>query len=879
MKPFGWFTRREEREQKLEEEICAHLAMAVRERIERGESPAEAEANARREFGNATLVKEVTRDMWGWRWLETLLQDLRFGLRQLRRNPGFTAVAIITLALGIGANTAVFSIVDAVLLRPLPYKNASRLTFITQRLPKERIGLEFDRYREFEVWRRYSHSFDRLATATWAQGAGAIWSWRGEKREILAIPASANFFSMLGAHAAQGRTFETQDLKNPCTVVLSHGFWKDGLGGTPGWVGKSLTLNNTACTIVGIMPKDFSFYPKQAQLWTLITPTSALARRPWDMNVAVIGLLKPGVGRASAQAELAGIENRIITENASLGAMELQPDVLDLKSMFTWLTGRHLRSSLIMLFGAVVFVLLIACVNVANLLLGRASERQKELGVRAALGSGRSRLIRQLLTESVVLSLSGAFLGTLVAIFCVRYVNATQATELPPGNPVSVNGQVLVFTATLAILTGILFGLVPAWKASRLDLNQVLKESSQTASRGAFSHRASRILVVSEMALSLIVLVAAGLLIESLVRLTDAPLGYERSHLLTADVRLPASSSPKASDWKRFSERLYSQLESLPGVKGVAFGPPLMGWIGGTRVTIEGATSPSRVGSASGPEGVTNAYFHVLGVPLLRGRVFTDQDRQGSMPVAIVNEAFARKFFPKGNPLGQHIKLGKPDGAKAWLTIVGVVGNVSRPTLFMGYTKGPDVYLPLRQDPSNGFFLFVRAAGNTRAVESSIGRAVTVVDPNRPLPTVTTINESLSRFMAQPRFRAELFGIFGALALLLAAAGIYGVLSHIVAQRTHEIGIRMALGAQKVHVLKMVLGQGLKLVVIGLGIGMIGALILTRFLASLLYGVKPIDPITLIAVSLLLTGVALLACYIPARRAAKIDPMEALRYE
>jgi predicted permease len=871
--------RRENLERELSDELQHHIELKTQENIDAGMSAEEARYAALKAFGGVEQKKEQCRDADRLRWLEDVLQDVRFGLRQLHRNPGFTAVAVLTLALGIGANTAIFSIVDAVLLRPLPWKNADRLTFVTQRLPKERIGLAFDTYREFEAWKRYSHSFEKLAAATWARDAGAVLSWHGTKQEILAIPATVNFFSMLGVHAAQGRTFEAEDLRNPCTVVLAHSFWQERFGGKPGWVGKSLILNGAVCTIVGIMPKDFSVYPKQSQLWMLITPASRFTKHPWDMPVCIFGLLKPGVSRASAQAELRGIENRIIHENPSLAAMKLRPNVLDLQWEFTWLTGRNLRSSLTILFAAVIFVLLIACVNVANLLLGRASERQKELGVRAALGSGRSRLIRQLLTESIVLSLSGALLGTFVAVFCVRYIDVTEATQLPPGNPVTVNWQVLVFTAVLALVTGILFGLVPAWKSSRLDLNEVLKESGRTASRGALGHRASRILVVAEMALSLVVLGAAGLLIESAVRLTNAPLGYQRNNLLTANIRLPAGSYPKAADQTRFWNRLGLQLRSLPGVKGAAFGPMATSSSGPRQVTIEGAGASSRAGSASGPDPVSASYFHVLGIPLLRGREFAERDRTGSMPVAIVNQAFARKFFSQGNPLGQHIKLGKPDAARPWLTIVGVVGDVSRPTLFMGYAEGPDVYRPLRQEPQDTLSLFVRTRGGARTLESSIRRAVTTVDNNLPPPDVDTVNHELSWFTAQPWFRAALFGTFGALALLLAAVGIYGVLSQLVTQRFHEIGIRVALGAQHGDVLRLILGEGFRLIATGVAIGIAGALGLTRLLSSFLYGVSPGDPLTFLAVSLTLAGVALVACYVPARRATKVDPMVALRYE
>jgi len=871
--------QREQFDADLKEEMRLHLEFSEREKVEGGLSPGEAHYAAQRRFGNNLLLRERSRDMWGWNWLEAFFQDVRYGLRQLRRNPGFTIVAVLTLALGIGANTAIFSIVDAVLLRPLPFRNANRLVFITQRSPKDRIGAAYDTYREFEEWDLHARSFEKVAAATWApRDAGAILSWRGERQEILAVPASVNFFSTLGAGAAQGRTFENGDLASPCTVVLAHQFWQERLGGAQGWVGKSVILNDKACTVVGIMPKDFSVYPKQTQMWTLITPHSAIAKNPWKMPVVVFGLLGSGVSRVGAQAELAGLENRIIGEKPDLAAMRLQPDVLGLRWMFDWLTGRNLRSSVVILFGAVVFVLLIACVNVANLLLGRALERQKELTVRAALGSGRRRLIRQLLTESIVLSAGGALLGELVAVFSLRYINATEATQLPPGNPVAMNWHVLVFVAILAVLTGLLFGLFPAWKSSRPDLNRALKESGPTVSRGSFGHRASRILVAAEITLSLVLLAAAALLIESLAHLTNAPLGFERDHLLTADVRLPSASYPKPGDWIRFWNRLSPEIAALPGVKGAAFAPALGAASASSPVTIQGAL-PARLGHLVDEISVSAGYFRVLGVPLLQGRVFDDRDRKGSMPVAIVNQAFAKEFFPKEDPMGQQMKLGRPGARKPWLTIVGVVGNVRHTTLYLAYAEAPYVYLPLPQDPQAQLAVFVRTRVSPRSLERDIARTITMADRNLPRPQVQTLNHWLSWFTAEPRFRAQLLGTFAALALLLAAVGIYGVLSQLVTQQRHEIGVRLALGAQKGDVLRMVVGQGFKLTLIGVGAGLVGALGLTRFLSSLLYGVKPAGPLTFGAVSLILIAVALLACYIPARRAAKVDPIVALRYE
>ena len=875
------FFRRTRVEEELDDELRFHLERQVEKYLSTGVTREEALRRVRLEFGTLDQVKEQCRDAQGLTLLTTLAQDVRYGWRILRKSPGFTTITVLILALGIGANTAVFSLLDAVLLRPLPYKNADRLVVVWQRIPPDKIGMVFNTYRQFDEWSRSSHSFEKLAAATWARNAGAILSLKGQKREVMAVPASVNFFSMLGVPAAQGRTFESQDLKNPCTVVLAHQFWQQRLGAEPGWVGRNLMLDGVSCTVAGIMPKDFSFYPRQTDLWTLITPNSEIVQKPWDMPIGAFGLLKPGVSRAAAEAELAGIEKRIINENSYWAALKPEPNVLDLQWEFTWLTGRNLRQGLIILFAVVVFVLLIACVNVANLLLGRAAERQKELSLRAAIGAGRSRLIRQLLTESAMLSLAGATFGTLFAIVCVRYIAAKEALQLPPGNPVSVNWEVLAFTILLALLTSLIFGLVPAWKASRIDLNESLKQSSPGTSRGAISQKTSRTLVIVEVALSLVVLVGAGLLIQSMIRLAHAPLGFARDNLLTAGIRLPALSYPKAEDWLKFWDRLDLRLQSLPGVEGVTFGASPTNYFPGTSaVTLEGDGGSLRTVTAGSPESVGVGFFHVVGIPLFAGRPFNDADRAASMPVAIVNEAFVQQFFPTSSPIGRRIKPGTADAKGPWLTIVGVVGNVARPTLFMHYSHGSAIYRPLRQQPTNlGLAVFVRTAGNVRAHAPDIIRAVADVDRNIPVPTVQTVDESLATFLAEPKFRAQLFGVFAGLALLLAAVGIYGVLSQLVVQRTHEIGIRIAVGATRQDVLHLVIGEALKLILGGTVIGLIGALLCTRLLSSMLYGVGTTDLVTFAGVTLLLTVVALLACYVPARRATRMNPLSALRCE
>ena len=813
-------------------------------------------------------------------FFEGLIQDVRYGLRMLAKRPGFTVAAVLVLALGIGANTAMFSVVQAVLLRPLPYQHSDRLTVIWQTDAQHRAtGAVFDTYREFETWQRYSHSFEKLAAGTWAT-SGETLLWRGDRREVLAIPVSVDFFSMLGLPAAQGRTFTAADLSNPCSVVLAHGFWQSRLDGAPGLVGRSLTLGDKDCAVVGIMPKDFSFYPKQTGLWTLITPDSAYAKQPWDTSVGVFGLLKPGVSRAGAEAELTVLQKRIMGEAPAYWVrLNLLPVVLDLQQEFTWLTGRNLRTSLIVLFGAVFFVLLIACVNVANLLLGRASERQRELGIRAALGSGRARLVRQLLTESVLLAACGAALGGLIAFDGIRYLRAANPVDLPPGNPVSLNWQVFSFTAVITVLTGLLFGIVPAWKASRLDLNEMLKASGRGIA-GALSHGAGKILVTAEVALSLILLASAGLLIESVDRLGSTPLGFQPDHLLVERLALPSATYPKPEQRIRLYDRLPLDLGALPGVRGVALSPQFGSE--GNLLAVEGRASPSAsAGPTVNAQSVSAGYFQVMGIRLLRGREFDTRDRGQTLPVAVVNQALAREYFPNEDPVGRQIKLGKAEDDKPWLTIVGIADDVKSTTVFkeMGYVEDPTVYRPLKQDPVAPVSIYLRTAGDPLLLAPAVRREIFGLDGNLAPADPQTMNQWLAQFRTQPRLRAIVLSVFAGLALLLTIIGVYSVLSQLVLQWTHEIGVRMALGAGRRDVLSLVVGRGIALVLAGIGIGVAAGLALTRLMAGLLYGIKPADPATFLEVSFLLATVALCASYIPARRATKVDPMVALRHE
>src|SRR5215471_8843388 len=530
--------RRQRLERDLRDELAAHLEMHVADNLRAGLSPEEARRVALLKLGGMEQAKESYRERRGLPLLASLLQDLRFGLRMLAKNPGFTAVAVFTLALGIGANTAVFSIVDAVLLKPLPYQGADRLVAVWSTEIGQPGTKIFAPYRDFEEFKANNHSFEQLATLTWAR-AGEILTWRGAPHEVLAIPASADFFSLLGIPAAKGRTFAPEDLQNGCTVVLAYAFWQNQLSSAPDIVGSSLALNGKPCAVMGVMPKGFEFYPKQTELWTPITPESEFAKNPLNSVVGIFGRLKSGVSISSAERELRALHERVVQQSpAGSWVAQIAPIVRDLREQFTWMAGRNLRTALLVLSAAVGLVLLIACLNVAGLLIGRSVERQRELAVRSALGSGRSRLMRQLLIESLLLASLGALAGVLFAVAGVRYFNAANLIELPPGNAVAVNFRVLGFTTLLTTMTEFVFGLVPAWRASQMDLNEVLKWSGRSGTVG-MGHGASSGLVVGQVAIALVLLAGAGLLIESIVRLGSVPLGFRADHLLTAELALP----------------------------------------------------------------------------------------------------------------------------------------------------------------------------------------------------------------------------------------------------------------------------------------------------------------------------------------------------
>ena len=877
----GWW-RRKQREEDLDRELRSDLELEAAEREESGLSPEEARYAAKRALGNAGLLKEEVREMWGWAWLDRFRQDVAYAARAFARTPGFTTVVILTLALGIGATTAMFSVVDAVLLNPLPFRNPDRLVVIWETLVRSPNDPPFfDTYHDFEVWKSGSQSFERLTPATWRTD-GQILTGAGPARDVLAMPVGIDFFPMLGVAPELGRTFQPDDLREGCTVVLKHSFWIETLGGKKNVIGRHIELNENACTVVGVMPPGFAFYPDVAALWTLITPDGAIARDP-NAKVGAFGLLKPGVSIERAQEEVEALYRN--APRKDLFGTQVKPAIYPLAQQFSYLTGPTLRLSVMVLFGAVSFVLLIGCLNIANLLLGKSVARQKELAVRAALGSGRARLARQLLTEALLLSATGATLGVLLAMGAVHYFQILNPIEMPPGNPVTVNLPVLCFTASLAVITALLFGLTPALKASRVDLMDALRVSAQAASLSLAARTLRRVLVIAEVALSLTLLAGAGLLIESVGRLASVPLGFRTDRLITMSITLPRWAYSTGNQRARFYRAALDRIALLPDVVSAAFASfvPPHGRLGGYALAVDGRPEPSPTTAAFdvGQVSISPGYFRVMGVPLELGRMFEDSDGEKSPAVAIVNEALARKYFPRENPIGKRIKITGRESDRRWLTIVGVTANEKDQDFFhpMSWEETPAVFRPVNQDPLARVSLVFRTVTESTSPAAMIQKQIATLDSNVPTGDVQTMNERLSRMLSYPHLRAIILATFAGLALLLAAIGLYAVLSQLIAQRTQEFGVRMALGAQRSDLLKLVIREGMVLTFSGLAAGMIIAVSLTGLLSSLLYGVKPTDPSTLGGVSLLLVLVSLLATYIPALRASRVDPMVALRYE
>src|SRR5579884_232135 len=750
-----WLIHRKRFEADLSEEFAFHKEARKQDLLRHGCTPEEAERRVQLEFGGTPRYREECREAAGLYWLAELLQNLTYALRIFGKAPGFTATVILTLALGIGANTAIFSIVEAILLRPLPYRDANRLVVIWEvQAHDQKAPPVFDSYRDFEAWKRGSHTLDQLAVATWANG-GRIFTGHGRAKEMLAMPVTIDFFKLLGVAPELGRLFQPDDLKRGCTVIVKHQFWQDDLDQERHVLGDHIRLDQDDCVIAGVMPASFTFYPDLGQIWRLITPNDPIARDPKNANVGVFGRLRPGVSIEAAQQEIATLF-RAEHRNDSLGR-ERVPIVLPLKQEFTYLTGPNLRLSLIVLFAAVSFVLLIACVNVANLLLGRSLVRQKELAVRAALGSGRSRLIRQLLTESLLLSCGGAALGFCIAVTAAHYFRVANPVPFPPGAHLSIDTSVLGFTAGLAIATALLFGLAPAWKASGVDLNDVLQADSRSTSLNRGAQRFGRLLIGAEIMLSLVLLVGAGLLIESLQRYSSVQLGFSPDHVLQASLTLPEWSYSNPARRASFYRAVQNAASTLAGVEDAEFAsslPLVNGRFGFATLEIQGrpvnrSTAPRDIG----PVFITPGYFRLMHVPLEQGRYFDTRDRLGSDPVAIVNNALVRKYFPHESPIGKHIRVGKENAP--WLAIVGVAGDEKDANFFheMTWQAIPVVYRPVAQDPPYRLELVTRVKTASSVLGPQLQKRIAALDSSVPVSELQSLEADLSRILAYPRLR------------------------------------------------------------------------------------------------------------------------------
>jgi putative ABC transport system permease protein len=873
---FQTLFRKKQTEQQLDDELASYLAETTSENIRRGMTPEDALQKARRDLDGMEQVKENVRDVRVGVSLDILMQDVRYAIRSLRKNPSFAAIAILTLALGIGANTTIFSVVNGVLLKPLPYPQPERVVTIWENHPT--IGrLLTAAPANFYDWREQNHTFEKMAALD--PYSDLILTGEREPHRLIGADVTADFFPLFGVRMALGRSFQAAE---PNVVVLSHSAWLKYFGGRRDIVGSQVRLNDTGYTVVGVLPRDFVLVSNTADfqarrdfdIWTnlgLSKPPEEWARSTHPLSV--FGRLKPGVPLGSAQADL---------DRIALNLQRQYPDAdkdhgIDIVPLAEHAVA-SVRTALVTLLAAVVLVLLIACANIANLLLTRAAARRKEIALRAALGANRRRIAQQLLTESMVLALAGSAIGFALAFWGVPALAPYLPTDLPRAWEIAVDGRVLAFTCLLTLLTGVLFGLVPLLAArGSLRLSERGVGGGQSRLRSA--------LVVAQVAIALVLLVGAGLMIRSLRSLLQVSPGFRTGHILTARFSLP----PRYTNGNRFGTGLHRQISvfqraligrviAIPGVQSAGFTSylPFGGADNNWSFFIEGRPPlPLGVFNSTGYRPVTSGYFETIGIPVVRGRAFTAQDDEDHPPVVMINEAMARAFWPGESPVGQRLKFGDEN----WRAIVGIAGDVRHRGL--GSEPAPEMYIPWGQVPNVEArpTIVVRSQRDPANLTSALRAAAAQVDSDVPMDQVATMDQLVSGSAAESRFRAAALAVFALLALFVASIGLYGTMSYLVSQRTREFGIRMAVGATRGAVLRQVLQQGAKLAAIGVVIGLAAAALLGRLIASLLYRVNPLDAATLAGVSILLAAVALLASYIPARRAANADPMDSLRYE
>ena len=809
--------------------------------------------------------------------MPTLFQDLRFALRLLRKDAGFTTVAVATLALGIGANTALFSVVNAVLLRPLPFHNPEALCLLTERMAAfPTIGPSWE---NFQDWRDQVRSFERIAAA---RNATFTLTGAGDPERLAGQMASAALFPVLGVNAVRGHTFTADEDKPGAVpvVLLSYGFWQRRFGGSPAALGQSLTLDTQTYTISGVLPPRFQFI-QAADVYVPFAPFAAKLPddRSWHPGIIAVGRLKPGSSVESARTEMTAIARRLEQAypvyDTGVGA--------NVNLLHTQLV-ENVRPALLVLLGAVALVLLIACVNIANLLLARASSRSREIALRTAIGAGRGRILRQLLTETTLLAAAGGLAGAGLAYVAIPSLVALAGTSIPDLGPVTADLRVLLFVCGAVMLASILCGLGPALQTMQLDLRAALNEATRGSTSSAGSRRVRGLLVVGEIAFAIVLLTGAGLLLRSFERLQDVQPGFRPANLLVADVPLSQRAYPQAVARMNFFDRLLENARNLPGVSsaGAAAALPVSG--GGSLIHFNIQGRPPKSAHdyiLAGYRPASWQYLETLRTPLLRGRFVTERDTETAPFVAVINQAMARQFFGDESPLGKHLQLGAlPDDQTPWMEIVGVVGNMKQNLAVDGTAE---MYIPYRQAnavlPVFALSIVLRTAGEPHAAAAALRDMVRHLDPNQPLVKIRTMEENIAGSVSAPRFRAVLLAIFAGSALLLAVIGLYGVMAYSVAQRTPEIGIRLTLGARPGQIVGMVVGEGLKLAIAGVVFGIAGALALSRLLSGFLYAIDAADPLTYCGVAGILLAVGLLASYLPARRAIQIDPMAALRRE